>query len=145
MVAPGEFIDDFSDIFKSEEFTLAKNTNLITLELCSPAALAKLYGADDLSFSWFPLIIAQISSPYISEIGFYLWEEDLNELSSPVWDQIAELLVTSQFSSMTKVSFHVWGHEWLTRQIVATVQHKFAKLQDRGLLYIDSKADPACV
>lgn len=135
----------FGDIFGSEEFSLAKNTNLVTLELCSPAALAKLYGADDVSFDWFPLILAQVSSPYIEEVGFYLWEEDLDQLSTSPWTRIVDLLASPQFSSLRKIAFHVWGNEEATSQITENVKQKFTRLADRGILRFDSTPDPACV
>lgn len=123
---------------------LTLNTSLVTLELCSPAAYARLYGADDFSFGWFPHLLSQVSSPYIEELGFYLWQEDLDELASSPWDEIVRLLGTPQFSSLKRIAFHVWGEEPVVSAIVATVQRMFAEFEERGVLRIDSTPDPAC-
>lgn len=124
---------------------LRDNVNLQTLELSSPAAFAKLYGADDVSAAWFPELIAQVASPYIEEIIFYLWDEDLEELCSKTWDDIAALLATSQFSSLKRLVFHVWGDAVMRETIIDTVKRKFARFDDRGMLRFDSTSDPACV
>ena len=104
-----------------------------------------MYGADDPSFSWFPHLLSQVSSPYIEEVGFYLWQDDLAELESPPWDEIVRLLSTSQFSSLKRVAFHVWGEQEPTSRVVTVVRRKFARFEDREMLHIDSTPDPACV
>lgn len=124
---------------------LALNTGLVTLELCSPAAYARMYEADDLSCDWFPHLLAQVASPYIAELGFYLWAGDLPALAAPAWDAIAALLATPRFSGLQRLAFHVWGDEPATREIAAAVRRRFADLDARGVLHIDSTPDPACV
>ncbi|GJE91810.1 hypothetical protein PsYK624_079610 [Phanerochaete sordida] len=126
-------------------YDLAQNTGLLTLELCSPAAYARLYGADDLSFAWWPALLAQVASPYIEELGFYLWEDDLPQLASPPWDDIVRLVGQPQFESLKRLAFHVWGAEPAAGKIAAAVRRKFAEFDARGVLLIDSKPDPACV
>ena len=91
------------------------------------------------------MILAQVTSPYIEEVGFYLWEEDLDQLSSPPWTEIVDLLASSRFSSLQKIAFHVWGNEEATNQITDKLKQKFTSLADRGILHFDSTPDPVCV
>ena len=57
-----------------KEATLKSNPNLRVLEFGSPAAYSALYGADDLSFEWFPTMLGNVSSKMIETVGFFLWD-----------------------------------------------------------------------
>ena len=104
-----------------------------------------MYGADDRSFSWFATLLRQISSPRIAEVGFYLWGEDVEELSSHDWDEIIAVLDTPRFKPLKRVAFHVWGDECNVGAITRLVSERFASFQERDLLVIDSTPDIACV
>ena len=127
------------------EVALGKNPNLQKLEFGSPAAFGTLYETDDVSFAWIPELLAQVTSPYISEVGFWLWEGDVYEMASTSWDEISTILHSSQFSSLKKLAFHVSGRNpALTSQIASSIKDRFVRFEERGLLHIDSTPDPAC-
>ena len=75
-----------------KEATLKSNPNLRVLEFGSPAAYSALYGADDLSFEWFPTMLGNVSSKMIETVGFFLWDGDLENLSTSAWDKIVSVL-----------------------------------------------------
>ena len=123
---------------------LTSSTHLRTLEFGSPAAYAALYGADDVSFAWFPTLLGQITSPLIETVGFFLWEGDLDGLSTSAWDNIAYVLADGHFKGLSNLAFHVWGSPDKTRAIVERVKERFHAFDERGILHIDSAPDPAC-
>lgn len=86
-------------------------------------------------------MLAQVSSPNIQTITFSLWDGDLNELSSPVWDTIPDLLTSPKFASLKKVVFRVWGKESACRIITDTIKRKLPDIQRKGLLEFDPTPD----
>ncbi|KAJ3548481.1 hypothetical protein NM688_g5292 [Phlebia brevispora] len=123
---------------------LTWNMNLRVLEFGSPAAYAAMYGADDISFTWFPTMLGQVTSPVIETVAFNLWEGDLDGVSSNAWDNIVYVLSSEQFAPLKKIAFHVWGDPAKTSNIVKAVKTRFTSFDERGLLHIDDVPDPAC-
>lgn len=126
------------------EATLTANTNLRVLEFGSPAAYSALYGADDLSFAWFPTMLGQVRSRSIETVGFFLWENDLEGLATDAWDSIVRVLSSDPFAKLRRLEVHVWGDPEKAQTIVEAVKLRFAAFEERGILYIDDVADPAC-
>ncbi len=135
---------NFNTEILEKDRTLVFSTELRVLEFGSPAAYSALYGADDKSFDWFPTLLAQVCSPYIETIAFYLWENDLEGLSSPVWDDIARLLSSKQFMSLKNIVFHVWGNQDKASAIIQAVKVRFTTFDKSGVLQIDDVPDPVC-
>lgn len=127
-----------------KESTLTSNVNLRVLEFGSPAAYSALYGADDLSFAWFPTMLSQVRSRRIETVGFFLWDDDLDGLATEAWDSIVRVLSSDQFATLLRLEVHAWGDPEKAQAIVEAVKSRFADFEERGILYIDDVADPAC-
>ena len=126
-----------------ENPTIAFCPNLHTLEFCSPAAFGDMFGTDDISFGWFATYLSEVSSP-IETVGFYLWEGDAEGLQGIAWDQIAQLLATEAFRTLSLLQVHVWGRPALTAPMKKRVRNLFAYFDDIGILEVDDQPDPAC-
>ena len=102
-----------------------------------------VFGTDDISFGWVPVLLSQVVSP-IKTVGFYLWEGDAEGLNSVAWEQIAQLLASERYRTMTRLQVHVWGRPKETAPMKKKVRELLAFFDDTGVLEIDDLPDPAC-
>ncbi|TCD62341.1 hypothetical protein EIP91_007039 [Steccherinum ochraceum] len=126
----------FSDVI-GPYFDLAPATGLRTLEFGSPAGYAARYGSDDMSFSWISMMLAQVSSPVLEEITFWVNQGDLLGLGSREWQDAVTALLSDRFKSVKKVQMHLWGPEKVTTDIQGILQKQLKNLVERKVLQFD--------
>ncbi|KAH8077030.1 hypothetical protein BXZ70DRAFT_709032 [Cristinia sonorae] len=122
-------------------FGLSALKNLETLEFCSPALYATQYGADDIAFHWVIQMLEDVSSP-LKHLAFSLWTGDQSAVTGEDWERITDLLKLPKFSSLRKITFHVWGRPGPTTIITETIRSKLAELDEKGILSFDNVPDP---
>ena len=125
-----------------QHMMLAPCTDLRIMEFCSPSAYANMYGSDDPSFAWFPTLLSQITGP-LETVVFYFWENDAEGIQGAVWNDVVFLL-SSRFPTLKRIEVHVWGSVTKTATIRKRVKEIFGEYEERGMLFIDDVADPAC-
>lgn len=116
-------------------------TNLEFLEFGSPALYALQYGADDLSFEWIFQLLDDITSP-IEQLAFSLWSGDREAVVGEDWVRISNLLQLPRFSTLKKITFHVWGQPTPCQVIMDTVKKLLSEFDESGILHFDTVPDP---
>ncbi|THH28026.1 hypothetical protein EUX98_g6164 [Antrodiella citrinella] len=116
-------------------------TNLESLEFSSPALYAEQYGADDLSFEWILAVVDDVSSS-LEHLVFYLWSGDEEAVTGEDWVRMSDLLKESRFSSLKKITFHVWGRPASCEIIIETIKTTLTELNSRNILHFDDDPDP---
>jgi len=126
----------FSDVI-GPYFSLAPATGLRTIEFGSPAGYAARYGSDDMSFSWISMMLAQVTSPVIEEVTFWLSQGDLLGLGTIEWRHTVTTLLSNSFNSLRKVNIRIWGPEKISSDIRRVLEIQLKDLNERKVLEFD--------
>ncbi|KAK7689785.1 hypothetical protein QCA50_006424 [Cerrena zonata] len=124
----------FDDVFATS-FSLEPCVNLTSLTFGSPGGYSVLYHTDDKSCRWIEIMLSQITSKVISEISFWVDEEDVVKIRTGKWDGIISLLLSKKFGSLKKVELKLREDNKMVMDAVESfMKRRLNKLHVDGVL-----------